>query len=222
MKKIFVSALLLAVMSANTYAAVETVSCDTDASFAANSCDQCFSGGEVSQGDYRGELNDVWENNSADAQLLYKEEQDMPQMISLGWASWAEGAAGDSVPFWQYTSDLEALYDEDNLGYKLDAGGSVKWLESSLGSAYQLTSAPANTGNAGLLTYDIAVHALESDGTISTEATKHRECVLYTAGEKPTTPPEPPKKLPETGAEHWLLAIVALMLGFGFLKARKK
>jgi len=75
----------------------------------------------VKQGEYKGELSDDWENNSDVAQLLYKEEQKMPAMIALNGATWSEITASDSLPFWEYTADLDTLYDEENLGYKLDA-----------------------------------------------------------------------------------------------------
>jgi len=222
--KVFSILLLLTYLTTSTYAAVETVSCDSDGVYAANSCDQCFTGGSVSAGDNKGLLSDVWENNSNDAQILFKEEQEMPQIISLGGSSWSEVTASDDIKFWQYTNELENLYDEDNLGYKLDAGSSVKWLESSLGSAYQLVSSNVpEGGNTGLLVYDIAVHGLSAGGELALEAEKHRECVLYTSGDTPDTPvvPQPPV-LPETGAEHILLAFAALLLGFGFLKFRRK
>jgi len=58
------------------------------------------------------------------------------------------------------------------------------------------------------------------------DATVHRECVLIKSGAPgatPTTPtPETPTTLPETGAEHILLALIALLLGAGlFFMTRK-
>lgn len=210
---------------ASSYAAVDTVSCESNSAYSENACDQCFSWGAASIGDNKGLLSDVWENNSEWAQLLYKEEQDMPNMIALNGASWVEVKVSDGVDFWQYTPELDALYDEDNLGYRLDAGESVTWIESTLGSAYQLSSNPAMQGeNIGMLIYDIAVHALSDGGTIDTNTDMHRECVLYTSGEWVEVPPTVPEtpELPKTGPEHILLALVALLLGFGFLKFRKK
>lgn len=220
------SAALLAVMlPLSSYAATTTVNCDTNPVYSENSCNQCFDGGTVAIGDNKGELFDIWENNSDKDQLLFKEEQEMPKMMPLNGASWSENKAGEGIDFWQYTPELDALNDPENLGEKLPAGQSVKWIASSLGSAYELTSSNAMAGdNVGLLTYDIAVRNLASDGTIDADATKHRECVLFkSAGGKPTPPvvPQAPE-LPQTGPEHILLAFVALLLGFGFLKMRKK
>jgi len=224
--KICTAGILAVSLLAQWYAAVDTVSCDSHSSYAANSCDQCFTGWSVSVGQNKGLLTDVWENTSGGSQVLFKEEQEMPQMISLGWASWTEVKASDNVDFWNYTPALDALYDEDSLWYKLDDGQTVTWIESSLWSAYQLSSNPVASGDAiGILAYDVAVHNIESDGNLTVEPIEHRECVLYTsdsdAAPAPTTPSQP-EKLPETGAEHILLAFVALLLGFGFLKFRTR
>ena len=67
--------------------------------------------------------------------------------------------------------------------------------------------------------YPLATHTVFEDGDMSVDATIHNECVLYTSGEKA---PTPPKKLPETGpAEYFLLAILALILGFALVRFRK-
>lgn len=208
-----------------TYGSVETVSCDINSAYAANSCDQCFTGWAVAVGENKGLLTDVWENNSENSQLLYKEEQEMPNMISLGGASWSEVKASELVEFWQYTPEFDALYDEVNLWYKLDAGNSVTWLKSSLGSAYQLVSNSTMKGeNVGMLVYDISTHTLEAEGSIDTNTDTHRECVLFTSGEGQEVPPSVPQnpELPATGPEHILLLAVALLLGFGFLTFRRK
>lgn len=223
--KIVSIVILLSFSFTSSYAAVSEVSCSTNQDFTANSCNQCFTGGSVSVGDNKGLLTDVWENNSTGDQVLFKEEQEMPQMIALGGANWTEVKASDSVDFWQFTSGLEALYDDDTLGYTLAAGASVTWLESTLGSAYQVVSNAAAGSNAGILAYDIAVHNVEDDGNIALDTENHRECVLYTSAGEASTPEEPvipsTPNLPETGPEHMLLALVALLLGFGFLKFRK-
>lgn len=222
--KILSSVLLLAFMTSTSYAAVTTVECSSDPAFASNSCSQCFDGGTAVEGDDKGLLTDEWVNATTASQVLFKEEQDMPSMVALGGATWKEIKASDSIDFWQYTEALDALYDEDNLGYVLPSNEKVTWLESTLGSAYSLTSNPASEGsNIGMIVYDIAVHALSDEGNVSLDAETHRECVLIKSGTPGDTPsvPETPE-LPQTGAEHLLLAFVALLLGFGFLKFRKK
>jgi hypothetical protein len=222
--RLLATLLVIVYMTSSSYAAYEVVSCSDNASYSANSCDQCFDGGTVIAGDNKGLLTDVWENNSDSAQILFKEEQETPRIVSLGGASWTELTASDSVEFWQYTAELDAIYDEEILGYSLPAGESVTWMESTLGSAYQLVSSPATDGdNIGMIIYDIATHNIDSDGGPALDSDLHRECVLFTSG----TPGEPPvipetPRLPETGPEHIILVFVAMLLGFGFLKIRRK
>ena len=222
--KILSSCVLIAYLTTNSYAAYQTVTCDSDADFAANSCSQCFSGGEVVEWDNKGLLSDEWENIGDAAQVLFKEEQDMPSIVALGGAVWKEIKASDNVDFWEYTPALDALYDEEHLGYTLNKGEAVTWLESTLGSAYNLEKSSVAAGeNVGMITYDIATHQVQSDGNIALDADTHRECVLFksgTPGQPPVIPETP--ELPQTGPEHVLLALAALLLGFGFLKFRRK
>jgi len=225
--KIAAGIILASISVTSSYAALTEVSCSTDSDYTANSCNQCFTGGSVNVGDNKGLLTDIWENTSGGDQVLFKEEQEMPKMIALGGTAWSEVTVSDDVNFWQFTPALEALYDDNNLGYTLADGGTVTWLESTLGSAYQLTDSSAAVGsNVGVLAYDIAVHNVEADGNLSLDTISHRECVMYTAAGESVDPGNPSvpqtPKLPETGAEHILLAFVALFLGFGFLKFRRK
>jgi len=191
---------MLTYMTSFSYAAYDEVTCGADEVYAANSCDQCFTGGAVSQGDNKGLLDDVWNNDGTADQVLFKEEQEMPRIIALGGSSWTEVTASDSVDFWKYSQDLEDIYDDELLGHVLTAGSSVKWIESTVGSAYQLTNNPvAAGGNVGMLVYDIAVHGIDESGLPSIDTDQHRECVLFTSGsgEVPTVVPESPI-LPET------------------------
>jgi LPXTG-motif cell wall-anchored protein len=106
----------------------------------------------------------------------------------------------------------------------LPAGDTVTWLESTLGSAYNLESNSAVAGtNIGLITYDIAVHDVDAGGDISLDADTHRECVLIKSGTpgEPPVIPEPPE-LPQTGPEIVFLVFAALLLGFGFFQIRKR
>jgi hypothetical protein len=222
--RVLTTLLVVAYMTTSSYGAYEVVNCSSNTSFTANSCDQCFNGGAVVAGDNKGLLTDVWENNSDSAQIMFKEEQETPRIISLGGASWTELTVSDSVEFWQYTAELDAIYDENSLGYSLPAGGSVTWIESTLGSAYQLVSSSVNDGdNVGMIIYDTVTHDVDTNGTPTLDSDLHRECVLFTSGtpgEDPVIPESP--TLPETGPEHILLVVVAMLLGFGFLTFKRK
>ena len=219
-------------------AAYDEVSCSTQGVFSENSCDQCFDGGTVWIGQNIGLLTDDWINDSGVKKIMYKEEQEMPQMMNLGGSSWSQTPSSDD--FWEYTTELNALYSETEDGYVLDNGDSAVWLKSKLGYAYTLDSTSAAGGeNVGLLVYTLATHDILEDGDITVDSDEHRECVAFTSGAAapaPTTidktPTETvtvpgkvvtvPKELPETGAEHIILLLAALILGFGFFFLKQK
>ena len=222
-KKILASLILVGLATTSSvFGAFDEIECSTDAVFAANSCSQCFTGWSQEQGANIGLLSDIWLNTGNTDQLVYKEEQDLPSIVSLGGASWSQTPSADN--FWEYTSEFNDLYSETEDGYVLPAGEQVSWIKSKLGYAYKLDSNPAASGeNIGLLVYNLTTHALDN-GTIDEDGVDHRECVLFTseAGEAPAPVVEEPKRLPETGAEHVLLLMIALLLGFGFFKFRSQ
>lgn len=211
---------------ANTYAAYPEVECSSDAVFSENACNQCFDGGSVSIGDNIGLLTDDLLNEKLNDIIVYKEEQVMPEMVSLSSnVSWSQTPTGED--FWEYTDSFNALYSEDEDGYLVPSGSEVTWLQSKLGYAYTLDANTQETGsNIGLLVYKLISHDISETGDIEIDSETHNECVLFTAGwEIPTTPPtteQPPKELPETGAEHVLLIVLALLLGFGLLRFMRK
>jgi len=216
---------LIALSVQFTSAAYEEVECSTDSVFAENACSQCFTGGEVAAGDNIGLLTDDFVNNDSSAKLVFKEEQEMPEMIALSpsEASWSQTPSGDG--FWEYTEAFNALYSEDEDGYILDANEKVTWLQSKLGYAYTLDTNTADAGqNIGLLVYKLLTHDVNDAGDVSVETNEHNECVLFTSKttKTPPTTPEEPKELPETGAEHVILALIALLLGLGLVTMKRK
>lgn len=225
--KIGASLLVVSLLTAQTFAAeVTEVPVSSDSVFTENSCDQAFlRSPNAVVGDNISNMSDIWENTGNVPQVLYKEEQVMPRIISLGGANWREVKVSDTVNFWTYTSDLETIYSEEEQGYVLEAGQSVSWIESTLGSAYQLSDNTAPEGtNIGLVIYDTTIHNIVG-GMPEVDSTVHRECVLIKSGAPSDTPaptPEEPTELPQTGAEHILLALIALLLGAGlFFMTRK-
>jgi LPXTG-motif cell wall-anchored protein len=224
--KVIATLLLVALSVSSTYAALPEVSCDTDPAFSGNACNQCFDGGSVSVGDNLGLLTDDLLNDKSGDIIVYKEEQEFPELVSLSSdVSWSQTPSGDG--FWKYTDAFNNLYSESEDGYIVPSGSEVTWLESTLGYAYTLDSNNAPTGsNVGLLVYKLISHDISADGDITIEGESHNECVLFTSGDTPTEQPpvvvEQPKQLPETGAEHILLILLALLLGFGFLKFMRR
>ena len=225
--------LSLLALSATWVSAYDEVKCNTDAVFAANSCNQCFTGGAKGEGSNLGFLKDEWVNTSEVDKMLYKEEQEMPKMVNLneGLVSWKE-VSGSSI-FWEYTAEFNKLYKSDEEGYVLKKGAKAVWLQSKKGNAITLTKNKVEAWkNVGLLVYPISTHNISENGDISVDSNVHNECVLFTSGKAapkvavtPGTKPAPKtiaKKLPKTGPEHYiLLMLLAMVLGFGIMKLRK-
>lgn len=224
-KKIIATLAVLAIASTQTtFGAYEELECSSDAVFAANQCSQCFDGEKQSTGANIGLLSDLWVNSWNTDQLVYTEEQENPKMMNLGGATWSQTPSADN--FWEYTDEFNNLYSDVEKGYLLPAGDQVNWIKSKLGYAYKLDNNPAADGeNIGLLVYTLTTHAI-SNGNIDETGIDHKECVLFKSATADTPTPQPPvenpPKLPETGAEHVLLLMIALLLGFGFFKFRKQ
>lgn len=214
---------VLSVSISSTYAAYPEVQCSTDEVFAQNACTQCFDGGSISTGDSLGLLTDELLNETSGDIIVYTEEQEMPEMVNLSsQASWSQTPSAEN--FWEYTDAFNNLYSDDEKGYIVPADSKLVWLQSKLGYAYTLDTNSAPKGsNVGLLVYKLISHSMSADGDIAIEGDTHNECVLFAAGDtNPEPPREEPPELPETGAEHVLLLILALILGFAFLKIRQK
>ena len=214
-------------MTLSAFAAqITEVDVSTDPVFWENSCDQAFiRTPNAVVGDVISNMSDVWVNTWTVPQILYEEEQTLPRIVSLGGANWREVKVSDTVDFWTSTSALGALFSEDEQGFILPAWESVTWIESTLGSGYQLSenSTPEGT-NIGLIIYDTTIRNIIGD-LPEIDPTVHRECVLIRSGapsDIPAPTPTPPETLPETGAEHILLALIALLLWAGlFFMTRK-
>lgn len=214
-------------MSVAPTMAYEEVECASDAVFSTNTCSQCFVESDTkSEGDNIGLLSDLWLNNTTFDKIMYKEEQEMPEMLSLSaGATWSQTPSG--ADFWEYTDEFDALYSEDEGGYILPAGKEVTWLKSKLGYAYKLTKneAVANQ-NVGLLVYPVAIHNIIGEAEITPDNEEHRECVLFkSAGAEVTPEPttEEPTELPQTGPENYLfLMLIALILAYGISAMRRR
>lgn len=234
-KQLLATAVLFAVSITSASAGYDEIECSTDAVFSANACDQCFEWWQKAVGDNIWFIDDEWFNIGNTAKIMFKEEQTMPRMLSLGGSNWSQ--VPDSDNFWEYTPELEALYSENDQGYILDAGWKVKFIASALDSAYLLNSTEsAQWENAGLLVFPLLSHTMMEDGDISTDDSVHNECVLFKAWaseaapapanpSSPSTPWQPaPKQMAqvETGAEAYLILLFALILGFVYIKTRKQ
>lgn len=221
LKRFFVFVLLIASFNI-VNAANQEIECSTDPVFSEYSCNQCFDGWAKSQGWYIGLLSDEWKNTSENDKILYKEQQDFPEMINLE----TSGVEWNQTPwaedFWEYTSDFDSLYSEDQDGYVLATWKAVTWIKSKLSYAYKLDRNEAEEwANIGLLIYPILSHTILDDWEITMDNSIHNECVLYKSGEPTEQTLVEPKKLPQTWPEEFfILLVLAMILWFWVLKFR--
>ena len=232
-----VTALWVLAVSTLSASAFTTVKCDTDPVFAANSCNQCFTWTDRGEWSYLWNLKDEWINNTTSDKIMLKEEQEMPKMINLApsLVKWEQNPT--SKDFWEYSPELNNIYDKENEGYVLHKGKKVNWIQSKKGYSFALTKNKAEQGKKiGLLTYVLATHNLSKEWDINTDSDEQKECVLFKSGKKvekaavipgkksnTNTPVKTStKKLPKTWPEHYLLLLLlSMILGFGIMKMRK-
>lgn len=216
-KKIISFFTALAILSAIsvTSAAYTELDCSVDPIFSEYSCNQCFEWEAQAVWSNIWFMSDNWINTWDQPLILFKDEQDYPEMILLNWAVWQQ--VPNSTDFWEYTPNMEELYNDVEWGYILLPGQSVDWIQSKLWSAYNLLE---NTSieweNIWLLTYPIVAHVINSNDNIEVEAQNYKECVLFKS-----VAPTVPVELPETWPESMLLLLVAMLLGLWLLKITK-
>lgn len=219
LKKAFIAvgALFLAT---TTYGAFNEVQCSSDAAFGQYSCGQCFDGGEIAEWSNLAYLDDVWHNDTDLRKIAFKEEQTLPELYPLNGAEFNKEPNSDA--FWQYTSEFEALDNDQFYGYVLPAGKSVSWIQSSDGASYAVNKVPAKGQNAWIMVYDLMSHNILANDEIATKDAPHRECVLYKSAQAyvppvaPAPQPEPtpvPEKMTEvpTGPETYFLVLIAIV-----------
>lgn len=225
--KLIAFAILLWLYLQSASASYTEVQCSSDPVFAQNTCNQCFNWWEKGQGEAFGFINDVFINKTTNSKLLYKEEQTMPTMINL-WAdkvSWSQTPSGGDA-FWQYSKDFETMYSTGQEAYVIGAWKQVSRIESKDGFAYKLDKNTVARGqNVWLLVFSVISHDLVN-GEVSIDTSEHKECVLFKSGVPSQNPVvtinEPVKRLPQTGPEHVLLVLVALLLGLWLFGLKRK
>jgi len=203
------------------------INCASDAVFGQYACNQCFDGGKVDAGQTISMLDDLWVNDTENNKVLFKEEQTMPEMHALNDAGFTKKPNDDT--FWEYTTELEALYDDAKASYVLPAWKSVSWIRSAADAAYRVDSLPAEGKNAWLMVFELLSHNELASGEMDNDNTTYKECVLYTSAktetpvvqeETPTPKPEPKQMTQvKTGPElYYLLILIALFSSLVILK----
>lgn len=202
-KLLLTSVLSLGVVSITNWA-YESVDCSINQTFWQYSCNECFNWWVVKEWDVLSFLDDIWYNKWQNKKIIYKEEQKMPVLTPLNWASFSKRPDNDT--FWEYTSEFEALKNAEFDWYVLPIWQNVSWLKSSMGAWYKVDKIWSESSAAWILVFDIADHDILSTWEIDMSEKVHKECVLYKAWAwKASTPiieETPPKKEPEPKKEE--------------------
>ena len=222
-KRLLISTLILFASFGITFADYKEINCSTDPIFEANSCNQCFDGLNKDAWSKITLLRDDWINSTSTDLLLYKEEQAFPVMLNLNQEKVEISTNPSEDDFWEYTDEFSELYSEEQEWYILPVGEKVTWIESKLDSYYNIDKNTAPKGsNIAMLLYPIEYRQLSDDWNIELDSKQHLECVLFKSWEATKQVAAPTKKLPDTWAEHILLIVIALILGFWIMIFRKR
>lgn len=203
--------------------------------FTANSCGACFEGTSLATGDQINGLYDSWTNKNANEQLIYKDEQTMPQMMPLSSGTIFITNPIDPTAYWKYGNQVIWTDSATGTGkqeFMLDAGKSVKFLEADLGASHTLTATDKKDGEViGVLKFPLSYHNVDADGNEGKKET-HIECVSYTAKVaaakvvpteviKPAPQPKTMTKV-KTGPESLILMTLALLIAAGVVIMRNR
>lgn len=227
----------LFLVTAQTFAAVgdyKETACTAEY-FTANNCSACFDGTALANGDQVNGLYDTWTNKNANEQLIYKDEQIMPEMVPLSSGTIFIANPIDPTAYWKYGNQViwtDSMTGTGKQEFMLDAGKSVKFLEADLGASYTLTATDKKDGEVvGVLKFPLSYHNVDADGNEGKKET-HIECVSYTAKVTAAAvvpvevvkPAPEPKKLTtvKTGPESRILMTLALLIAAGFVVVRSR
>ncbi len=235
--------MIVLLTTTQTFASVgdyKEIACTADY-FTAQSCTACFEWKALSVGDQINGLYDSWTNKNTNEQLIYKDEQNMPEMIPTSSGTVFLANPVDPSAYWKFGNQVIWTDSATGTGkqeFMLDAGKSIKFLEAELGASYTLSSTDKKTNEViWVLKFPLSYHDVDADGNEGKKET-HIECVSYTANVatavapspsvKPTTPTTPiapePKKLTtvKTGPESLILMTLAFFIAAGFIVFRGK
>jgi hypothetical protein len=235
--------LVLLISTTPAFAAVgdyKEIACTAEY-FTANSCSACFEGKALSTGDQINGLYDSWTNKNTSEQLIHKDEQVMPEMVSLSAGTSFVANPVDPSAYWKFGNQVIWTDSATGTGkqeFMLDAGKSVKFLEADLWASYTLASTDIKAGEVvGVIKFPLSYHNIDADGNEQKKET-HIECVSYTSKAPAVAAvvpvevvkPAPTPKAPEpkalttvkTGPESLILMTIALLIAAGVIVARNR
>lgn len=234
--KILISgALLLMSTSAVFGAAGDYKETPCSAELTSQSCDACFMGEKIAPGGQITGFFDSWTNKNQSEQIIYKDEQALPEMIAMSSGTIFTANPLDPESFWKFGSAVIWTDSATGTGkqeFMLDAGKTVRFIEADLGASYTLTSTDKAGGEiVGILKFPLNYHNVDTDGNEGMKET-HTECVAYTADitTATVTPVETIQPTPEpkqmttvkTWPESIILVILTLLIAAGLVAVRKR
>lgn len=205
------------------------VPCNGDI-FTTNSCNQCFDWGKKWVGEKIAGLTDSWTNPNSAEQIIYKEEQIMPELINIGWA-WTVWLSNpqDPATFWKFDDEIVWTNSATNKWlqeYLLEWNKTVWFLEADLGASYALQSTNKQEW-APIWLLKFSINYRDTDNTWKESEKKlHTECVAYYASTPAPKPvvQETPKEVTKvkTGPESYVLILATLLISLGLIRFLKK
>lgn len=205
--------------------------------FTANNCSACFEGMPLVSGDQITGLYDTWTNKNSNEQLIYKDEQALPEMVSLSSGTTFVMNPVDPAAFWKYGTEViwtDSVTGTGKQEFMLDAGKAVRFLEADLGASYTLTATDKAQGEVvGVLKFPLSYHNVDADGNEGVKET-HLECVSYASNGasavvvpaeiiEPVQAPVPEKMTTvKTGPESLILMALALLIATGIIAIRNR
>lgn len=236
--KILISGALLLMSTSAVFAAAgdyKETTC-TATYFTSQSCDLCFTGDKVAPGGQITGLFDSWTNKNQNEQIIYKNEQTMPEMVAMSSGTVFTANPADPESFWKFGSSVIWTDSATGTGkqeFMLDAGKTVQYIESDIGASYTLASTDKAGGEVvGILKFPLNYHNVDADGNEGVKETI-TECVAYTAdvATAKVTPVETVQPTPEpkkmttvkTGpGESIVLVAIALLISAGLILIRRR
>ncbi|EKE26498.1 MAG: hypothetical protein ACD_4C00262G0004 [uncultured bacterium (gcode 4)] len=204
------------------------VACDKDY-FTQNACNQCFDWWIKATWEKLSNLTDSWTNPNSTEQVIYKDEQTLPEMVNVWGAAtkWISNPV-DTSNFWKFSEEI-VWTDSKTWTWKqeflLEWGKTVNFLESDLWANYVLNSTDKKEWEAvWILKFPINYHNIDASWKESGKL-GHIECVAYKAWAQALQKPLPPAKevtKVKTWPEFFIFILAAMMITLWLAKFRKK
>jgi hypothetical protein len=215
--------MILPVIASAEVGDYKKIECSTQSFFSANSCNECFEGGNIALNKPVSGLYDSWTNLNKTEQMFYDTEQKYPQIISLGSTETTFKLSPEKdSEFWKFLPNdtwTNSPGQTTKKEFVLPPGKRITFLDAAL-SAITFTNTKAKSSEyAALIKFPLVYRNVGNDGNES-EAITHHECVAYKIASAaaivtpPVQQPVVPKEVTrvKTGPETFLFLALSLII----------